>query len=303
MVPRAQLIPEVGILKKFASVSLVPSKPSFVPDESKLHTKYVPRFDTLFAKTEAQVAKWSGKLEKSYATQALDVQNVIHCQLDVFRVAALYIGLADLSFTKLRNLSLVGAKMKGMPSLPSTLTSLHMKDSRVEDQDCILQRLCEQDLHELTILNITRCDQRGTIPSKINNLSGLAFLCLHGNFLRGTIPATISDLQSLQVLNLSKNKLQGQIPTELCKLQRLERLILSCNKLTGTIASQLNVTNTFCVTCNHLTGQVPDTLRPSQLHVFGNKLDDNPRFLHKGGTTCLERQSCGGCSSYVDGVA
>lgn len=86
---------------------------------------------------------------------------------------------------------------------------------------------------------------------------------LSGNSLRGTLPTRLSDLTYLQALDLSRNSFRGPIPREWGRLAALRRVDLSKNFLYGPIPPELgrltNLTD-LDLSWNRLTGAIPEAL-------------------------------------------
>ena len=119
-------------------------------------------------------------------------------------------------------------------------------------------------LSNLTTLDLSDNRLSGTIPD-LSVLTGLMTLNLRDNQLSGTIPDWLSGLTSLTTLNLGENRLTGAIPEELGYIFLLDVLYLDNNQLSGPIpvwligeASGLQVTR---FAGNTLTGCVPNLLR------------------------------------------
>ncbi|WVZ15265.1 hypothetical protein V8G54_012831 [Vigna mungo] len=68
-----------------------------------------------------------------------------------------------------------------------------------------------EDLFEL-ILNLSRNNLTGKIPSNIGRLTSLEFLDLSRNQILGSIPTSLTQMDRLTMLDLSHNNLSGQIP-------------------------------------------------------------------------------------------
>lgn len=109
------------------------------------------------------------------------------------------------------------------------------------------------------------------------------------NNFTGKIPSFMGELRGLQVLNLSNNNLQGEIPSSLANMTYLESLDLSNNLLSGEIPqslAQLTFLEVFNVSQNLLKGPIP---QGKQFGTF-----DNSSFVGNSGLcgTPLSK-SCG----------
>ena len=103
----------------------------------------------------------------------------------------------------------------------------------------------------------------GSIPSELNNLSGLTRLDLAYNDLTGPIPPELGDLTNLRSLYLRANNLSGAIPPQLGSLANLVWLRLGSNDLSGPIPPELGgLTNLSWLVLdgNDLTGPIPPEL-------------------------------------------
>ncbi len=113
----------------------------------------------------------------------------------------------------------------------------------------------------------------GSLPTTLNNLTGLTWLRLTYNRLTGSIP-DLSALTSLTNLILTSNRLSGSIP-DLSALTSLTNLILTYNRLTGSIPdlSALTSLTQVALNNNQLSGSIPDLSALTKLvYLF---LDNN----------------------------
>ena len=97
----------------------------------------------------------------------------------------------------------------------------------------------------------------GTLPTTLNQLTGLQGLRLASNQLSGSIPS-LSGLTILSALVLDNNQLSGSIPS-LNGLPSLQTLVLNNNQLSGAVPANITTTNisfgyvTLCGGLNNLT--------------------------------------------------
>ncbi|KAK4368829.1 hypothetical protein RND71_012621 [Anisodus tanguticus] len=90
-------------------------------------------------------------------------------------------------------------------------------------------------LRSLSILDLSRNQFSGEIPSTMGQLQNLVNLSLSMNYFEGLIPESFGDLVALAYLDLSGNNLSGTIPESLVNLKQLSYLNVSFNALTGKI--------------------------------------------------------------------
>ncbi|KAL7581591.1 hypothetical protein ACA910_022148 [Epithemia clementina (nom. ined.)] len=88
----------------------------------------------------------------------------------------------------------------------------------------------------LQLIDATKNDLTGEIPSEYGDLHLLRWLRLSRNLLSGNIPDSFEGLQSLMQLDVFQNKLGGDFPNEvLSKMSSLVTLRIYFNKFTGLI--------------------------------------------------------------------
>ncbi|XP_054813359.1 LRR receptor-like serine/threonine-protein kinase GSO1 [Prosopis cineraria] len=134
--------------------------------------------------------------------------------------------------------------------------------------------------HERVIaLNLGEMGLKGTLPSKIGNLSFLVELDLHSNNLYGELPKELIQLHKLQILNLSYNEFKGEIPTWIGSLSMLQHFHLCNNSFGGVIPksiSNLSKLETLNWNDNFIEGFIPFEIGKFQclkiLRIAVNKL-------------------------------
>lgn len=141
----------------------------------------------------ADLARSASKIGSLKQLQKL---SITRCNLDT-------IPLALGQLTSLKNLSLVGNKLRQFPGIQPL-----------------------KSLEELTLFN----NQLTALPEYIGQLSMLKTLLVFGNKLT-SIPASIGQLRNLSNFDLHDNQLE-QLPNELGELKKLKTLSLNNNKLT-----------------------------------------------------------------------
>ncbi|MCY3783204.1 MAG: hypothetical protein OXG79_05395 [Chloroflexi bacterium] len=134
----------------------------------------------------------------------------------------------------------------------------------------------------------------GSIPVELGNLSKLKYLYLDQNQLTGGIPTELGDLTRLVQLSLHRNPdLGGSIPTWLGSLTNLTTLLLDKTGLTGEVPAelgQLSKVRVLGLSCNDLSGSLPDALGSAGSGVTGNDRQGNPlkTVLHLQGNRRLQ---------------
>ncbi|KAF5181326.1 Leucine-rich repeat protein kinase family protein, partial [Thalictrum thalictroides] len=164
----------------------------------------------------------------------------------------------------LRRLNLHGNNFYG--SIPLQLfnaTSLHSIFLYNNNLSGLLPpSICQ--LARLQNLDLSQNSFSGSISSDIGNCTQLQRLILARNKFSDEIPTGIwSKLDNLVQLDLSSNQFNGSIPKDLGELNSLSgTLNLSFNQFSGEIPkslSKLQVTVSFDLRNNNLTGEIPQT--------------------------------------------
>lgn len=110
----------------------------------------------------------------------------------------------------------------------------------------------------------------GPLSGALFCIPGLEALDLSRNNLSGEIPVEVGNAADLTGLYLDGNNLTGEIPAELANLSNLGTLMLSVNRLSGKIPSALGklseTISMLDLRFNQLTGQVPKSLKRSQMY-------------------------------------
>ncbi|XP_073147346.1 uncharacterized protein [Henckelia pumila] len=126
----------------------------------------------------------------------------------------------------------------------------------------------------LNFFSVGSNEIHGTIPSGIQNLTGLTRLVLEGNFLEGSIPVVIGKLSKLQEIYMGANELTNEIPSSIGNLTLLNHISLGNNNFVGTIPRSLsNCTNLLALdlSSNNLTGSIPrDIVSISSISISFN---------------------------------
>ncbi|XP_054813321.1 receptor kinase-like protein Xa21 [Prosopis cineraria] len=139
--------------------------------------------------------------------------------------------------------------------------------------------MCDAQHERVIALNLGEMGLKGTLPSKIGNLSFLVELDLHSNNLYGDLPKELIQLQKLQILNLSYNEFNGEIPTWIGSLFMLQHFHLRNNSFGGVIPksiSNLSKLETLNWNDNFVEGFIPFEIGKLQclkiLQIAVNKL-------------------------------
>ncbi|CAL9024160.1 unnamed protein product [Prunus brigantina] len=120
-------------------------------------------------------------------------------------------------------------------NLPDAIFSFLVEYDLIVNWKKSKQGLSSHNLDIYSLLDLSKNQFSGNIPSSLGRLKGLKLLNISSNELSGSIPLAFGDLESLETLDLSHNNLSGQIPQTFAKLQELNTLDLSNNKLVGHI--------------------------------------------------------------------
>ncbi|KAK9081792.1 hypothetical protein Syun_031238 [Stephania yunnanensis] len=234
------------------------------------------------------------KFLSSINSTVLRVIQASHCQLS----GILHKSLANISFTQLEVLILIGNQISGIiPSeifikLPN-LTALQLGDN-------FLTGNIPQDigkLNNLRVLTLGNNNLSGQIPSSINNLAWLFHLELNHNNFEGVVPNT-SNLPSLLELYLSENKLNATLEQVFGQTSHgLLYAYVADNSFTGSLPVEVGNFEHLVemdVSNNYLEGEIPNTLGKclslQYLSLMGNSFRGSipPSFSSLQGLTFLD---------------
>ncbi|KAK3030839.1 hypothetical protein RJ639_035768 [Escallonia herrerae] len=157
----------------------------------------------------------------------------------------------------------------------------------------------------LTVLDISGCGIRGSIPNQIGMLSELDQLSLRSNYLSGNLPLSLANLTRLTWLDVGENHIRGSIPAEIANLRNLLSLDLGFNNFSGPIPLSIgNLTGLNYVDLSHnqLTGPIPLSIGnlTELVHMdFSHNHLTGPVPSSIGQLTDLTRLHLG--SNYIDG--
>ena len=138
---------------------------------------------------------------------------------------------------------------------------------------------CDVHSHRVTVLNISRLNLTGTIPSQIGNLSSLQSLNLSCNRLSGSIPSAIFTTYTLKYVSFRKNQLSGAFPSFAFNTSSLQHLDFSFNTLSGeipaSICSNLPFLEYISLSKNMFHGGIPSALsKCTYLQILGLSYND-----------------------------
>ncbi|KAL3652572.1 Phytosulfokine receptor 2 [Castilleja foliolosa] len=100
--------------------------------------------------------------------------------------------------------------------------------------------VCDNNVHKVTELNLSRKGLMGNIPESVSKLDRLEILDLSHNKLVGPVIGPISHLKSIRSLNLSRNSFTGNLSDFFGIFPNLVALNISDNLFTGQLSSQKN---------------------------------------------------------------
>ena len=115
----------------------------------------------------------------------------------------------------------------------------------------------------VTRLSLPSNGLSGSLPSKLGELTKLAWLDLNGNSLTGTIPSELGSLTRLSSLYLNDNQLSGSLPSQLGLLMEANYVDLHGNNLSGSLPLELRTMTSLGVLVlngNSFTGNFPTFL-------------------------------------------
>ncbi|KAA3454293.1 receptor like protein 30-like [Gossypium australe] len=124
---------------------------------------------------------------------------------------------------------------------------------------------CFKRLWSLTALNLADNSFTGSLPSSLGFLTPLEMLSLRGNKFPGELPSSLQNCTKLKFLDLSDNELSGEVPMWIG--QRLSRYVdeaLFTWKGTKQRYPQLGLLLAIDLSCNKLTGEIPEELNSLQ---------------------------------------
>jgi len=128
--------------------------------------------------------------------------------------------------------------------------------------NCDLGALSEVSLNNnsrVRLLNLSRKNLSGSIPSSIGNLVEIEILYLGDNTLSGSIPPSIGNLVNVVNLSFYNNQLSGAIPSTIGNLINADYIHFGENQLTTIppeIGELTNLTRLF-IFDNQLSGNIP----------------------------------------------
>ena len=116
-----------------------------------------------------------------------------------------------------------------LTELPN-LKALYAYDCGLEGK---VQEFVPRFKHHMFELWMDNNNLRGSLPTQLGAITGLASLSLSDNAITGTIPTEIGNLLDMEQMWLYGNYLTGDIPTEIGSMAKLRILGLEDNDLDG----------------------------------------------------------------------
>ena len=132
---------------------------------------------------------------------------------------------------------------------------------------------------KLEVINLSRNNFHGNIPSDIGFLENMREIKLHQNAFTGNIPTEIFNLKLIEQFELQSNSFIGTISTEIGNLKNATLISLSQNFLKGMIPTEmehLNKIERLHLQDNFLTGIAP--FMP-KLQELGRSLGEVERYI------------------------
>ncbi|XP_048421910.1 receptor-like protein EIX1 [Pyrus x bretschneideri] len=175
---------------------------------------------------------------------------------------------------KLTNLTLHGCGLPSPIIHSSTLFNINSSKSLahvdLSDNQCTSPSIylwLSNYNASLVHLHLHNSSLTGLIPSVVENLTSLVFLCLSQNKFDAVNPHSFSSLCSLQELYLGNTSLSGQFSKfvqmlSTCAQNSLEYLYLSNNHLSGSIPNLTNFSSLklLFLSTNQLSGTIPESI-------------------------------------------
>ncbi|CUG93979.1 GP46-like surface antigen, putative [Bodo saltans] len=134
----------------------------------------------------------------------------------------------------------------------------------------------------ITSLDLSGNNLKGTLPPSLGNLSQLQFLNLYINRISGTLPASYGQrLVSIQQISMHSNQFAGSLPDSWGALPRLTYLNLDFNRLNGTLPgepwSTSSLLTSLSLNYNSLSGTLPESWGHSMSTMTYLQLTSNVR--------------------------
>ncbi|KAG1342745.1 putative Leucine-rich repeat receptor-like protein kinase PEPR2 [Cocos nucifera] len=120
------------------------------------------------------------------------------------------------------------------------------------------------NLSELLILDLSRNNLSGPLPSSFGGLTSLLTLDLSNNTLEGSLPSGLGELRNLTLLDLRNNNFSGGLAHSLQGMISIQDMLLSNNPLGGSLMEfgweYLRNLTTLDLSNTGLTGVIPDSI-------------------------------------------
>jgi len=136
-----------------------------------------------------------------------------------------------------------------------------------------------KDMPNLSYLDLTANHLTGSIPSALEQLTGLRYFRAVNNSLTGNLPAGMASLERLDTLALDDNKFSGPLPLGIfAETKRLRYLQLSGNYFGGPLPDSvagLDKLKYLHISGNQFTGTIPGTWFEGEKALASIRLDGN----------------------------
>ncbi|KAG6404440.1 hypothetical protein SASPL_136688 [Salvia splendens] len=159
----------------------------------------------------------------------------------------------------------------------TVIESIHLYDNSLSGS--LPRDICRHNgLQKLKVLDLSRNELKGDIPSSLDQCPQLQTIRLRDNNFSGHVPKEIGNITQLKELDLSINSLTGVIPEKIFHLDNLQKLGMSTNELSGFLPAfgNMKALEDLTLRGNDLTGFIPQEIHNlhqlSSLSMSSNNL-------------------------------